>query len=66
MALDKAGMQRMESPEIVAQANPDVVLVTDYGFDRLGGSVDQIKALPASRRRTPLRPAHLSRRGKST
>lgn len=36
----------MESPEIVAQANPDVILVTDYGFDRAGGSLDQIKALP--------------------
>jgi iron complex transport system substrate-binding protein len=46
MALDSKGMQRMESPEIVAQANPDVILVTDYGFDRAGGSVEQIKALP--------------------
>lgn len=46
MALEKSGMQRMDSPEIIAQANPDVVLVTDYGFDRLGGSIDQIKALP--------------------
>jgi heme transport system substrate-binding protein len=40
------GMQRMESPEIIAKANPDVILLTDYGYDRLGGSVDQIKALP--------------------
>jgi iron complex transport system substrate-binding protein len=46
MAVENRGMQRMESPEIIAQANPDVVLVTDYGYDRLGGSVDQIKALP--------------------
>ncbi|HST53483.1 MAG TPA: ABC transporter substrate-binding protein [Pyrinomonadaceae bacterium] len=46
MAIDSKGMQRMESPELVAQANPDVILVTDYGFDRLGGSLDQIKALP--------------------
>src|SRR5262245_14933996 len=46
MAVENRGMQRMESPEIIAQANPDVVLVTDYGFDSLGGSVDQIKALP--------------------
>ena len=46
MAIESRGMQRMESPEIVAQANPDVVLVTDYGYDRLGGSLDQIKALP--------------------
>lgn len=46
MAVENKGMQRMESPEILAQANPDVVLLTDYGFDRLGGSLDQIKALP--------------------
>src|ERR1044072_6079056 len=46
MALDSEGMQRMASPETIAQANPDVILVTDFGFDRLGGAVDQIKALP--------------------
>jgi iron complex transport system substrate-binding protein len=46
MALDSKGMQRMESPETIAQANPDVILVTDYGFDRLGGSLEQVKALP--------------------
>jgi iron complex transport system substrate-binding protein len=46
MAVDAQGMQRMASPEIVAQANPDVILVTDFGFDRLGSPVDEIKALP--------------------
>lgn len=48
MAVEKTdrGMQRMESPEIIAKANPDVILMTDYGYDRLGGSTDQIKALP--------------------
>jgi len=46
MAIENKGMQRMESPEIVAQANPDVILLTDFGYDRLGGSLDQIKALP--------------------
>ena len=48
MALENTGrgMQRMESPEILAKANPDVILLTDYGYDRLGGSMDQIKALP--------------------
>ncbi|HYX31191.1 MAG TPA: ABC transporter substrate-binding protein, partial [Pyrinomonadaceae bacterium] len=39
------GMQRLESPELLAQANPDVILLTDFGYDRLG-SMDQIKALP--------------------
>ena len=46
MAINSDRMQRMESPEIVAQANPDVILVTDYGFDRAGGDLEQIKALP--------------------
>ena len=46
IATSSKGMQRMESPETIAQANPDVILVTDYGFDRLGGSLEQIKALP--------------------
>lgn len=46
MAITAGRMQRMESPEIVAQANPDVILVTDYGFDRLGSPIDEIKALP--------------------
>jgi len=46
MAVANKGMQRMESPEILAQANPDVILLTDYGYDRLNGSTDQIRALP--------------------
>ena len=46
MAIEGAGMQRMASPEIVAAANPDVILLTDFGYDRLGGSMEQIKALP--------------------
>ena len=46
MAIDKAGMERMTSPEVVAQANPDVLLMTDFGYDRLGGSLEQIAALP--------------------
>jgi iron complex transport system substrate-binding protein len=46
MAVNTDGMQRMASPEVIAQANPDVILVTDFGFDRLGGSIDQVKALP--------------------
>jgi len=47
MALENTGrgMQRLESPELLAQANPDVILLTDFGYDRLG-SMDQIKALP--------------------
>jgi iron complex transport system substrate-binding protein len=46
MAINSQRMQRMESPETIAQANPDVILVTDYGFDRLGAPLDEIKSLP--------------------
>lgn len=46
MAIDKEGMERMASPEVVAKANPDVLLMTEFGYDRLGGSLEQIKALP--------------------
>lgn len=38
------GMQPL-SPEIIAQADPDVILLTDYGYDRLG-SIDKVKELP--------------------
>jgi iron complex transport system substrate-binding protein len=46
MALDAEGMQRMASAEIVAQAYPDIILVTDYGYDQAGGTIDGIKNLP--------------------
>lgn len=46
MAVDSKGMQRMTSPEIIAQANPDVILVTDFGYDRLGDPLSEVKALP--------------------
>ena len=34
------------SAEAVAKADPDIILVTDYGYDRLGGSMDAVKSLP--------------------
>ena len=61
MAVENKGMQRMESPEIIAQANPDVILITDYGYDRLGGSVDQIKALPGVATSNAARTNHIYR-----
>jgi iron complex transport system substrate-binding protein len=45
MAIQTSGMQRMASPEIVAKSNPEVILMTEYGFDRLG-SMEQAKTLP--------------------
>ena len=45
MAIQQQGMQRMASPEIIAQSNPEVILMTEYGFDRLG-SMEQAKTLP--------------------
>jgi iron complex transport system substrate-binding protein len=45
MAIEKRGMQQMTSPEIIAKSNPQVILMTEYGFDRLG-SAEQAKTLP--------------------
>jgi iron complex transport system substrate-binding protein len=45
MAIQKRGMQQMTSPEIIAQSNPQVILMTEYGFDRLG-SAEEAKTLP--------------------
>jgi len=45
MAIQQQGMQRMASPEIIAKSNPQVILMTEYGFDRLG-SMEQAKTLP--------------------
>ncbi len=45
MALQQPGMQRMVSPEIIAKSNPQVILMTEYGFDQLGG-IAQAKTLP--------------------
>lgn len=42
---DSGGMRRMTSPELLAKANPDVILMTDFGYDRLAGR-EQILALP--------------------
>jgi iron complex transport system substrate-binding protein len=44
-AIQGNGMQRLASPEILAQANPDVILMTEFGYDRLG-SLEQAKTLP--------------------
>ena len=38
------GMMQL-SAEVIAKANPDVILLTDFGYDKLG-SLDQIKTLP--------------------
>ena len=45
MAMQRPGMQRMVSPEVIAESNPQVILMTSYGFDRLGGA-EQAKTLP--------------------
>lgn len=42
---DEKGMKQI-SPEIVAASDPDVILLTDFGYDRLGGSPEKIKELP--------------------
>lgn len=42
---DDKGMKQI-SPELVAASDPDVILLTDFGYDRLGGSLEKIKELP--------------------
>jgi iron complex transport system substrate-binding protein len=42
---DEKGMKQI-SPETVASSDPDVILLTDFGYDRLGGNPEKIKELP--------------------
>lgn len=42
---DEKGMKQI-SPELVALSNPDVILMTDFGYDKLGGDPEKIKDLP--------------------
>lgn len=41
---DSSGMKQL-SAEVVAQSDPDVILLTDFGYDRLGSN-EKIKELP--------------------
>ncbi|MFW2478091.1 MAG: heme/hemin ABC transporter substrate-binding protein [Sediminibacterium sp.] len=41
---DEKGMKQL-SPEAIAAADPDVILLTDFGYDKLG-SIEKIKELP--------------------
>jgi len=34
------------SPEVVAREQPDIILATDFGWDRLGGDIEKFKELP--------------------
>lgn len=42
---DEKGMRQL-SPEVVAASDPDVILLTDFGYDRLEGSPEKISELP--------------------
>ncbi|MCW3105076.1 MAG: ABC-type hemin transport system, periplasmic component [Bacteroidetes bacterium] len=42
---DEKGMKQI-SPEVVAKSDPDVILLTDFGYDRLNGSTEKISELP--------------------
>jgi iron complex transport system substrate-binding protein len=44
MALDPKGMRQL-SAEVVAQSDPDVIILTDFGYDKLG-SMQKIGELP--------------------
>ena len=45
MAVDDQKGMRQFSAEVVAASDPDVILLTDFGYDRLG-SLEKIKELP--------------------
>jgi iron complex transport system substrate-binding protein len=45
-AVDDEREMKQISPEIVALSDPDIILLTDFGYDRLGGSPEKIKELP--------------------
>ena len=34
------------SPEVIAGEQPDIILATDFGWDRLGGDIEKFKELP--------------------
>lgn len=44
-AADTAQRWRDLSPEVIAMAQPDIILATDFGYD-LQGSMEKFKALP--------------------
>jgi iron complex transport system substrate-binding protein len=44
-AVDSVGGMMRLTPELIAAAQPDIILATDVGFDRLG-SVEQFAAMP--------------------
>lgn len=46
MAIDDEKGMRHLSPEVVADSDPDVILLTDFGYDRLQGSSEKISDLP--------------------
>ncbi|RYY40815.1 MAG: ABC transporter substrate-binding protein [Chitinophagaceae bacterium] len=44
-AADTSGFRNL-SPEVIVKLQPDVILATDFGFDRLGGSKEKLLELP--------------------
>ena len=46
MAIEHEKGMQLLSAEVVAASNPDIILLTDYGYDRLNGSNETIEELP--------------------
>jgi iron complex transport system substrate-binding protein len=44
-AIDSVGRMTRLTPELITKTNPDVIIATDVGFDRLG-SADKFAELP--------------------
>ncbi len=56
---DKRGMKQL-SPEVVAAANPDIILLTDFGYDRLSNG-NEIEKLPGISSTKAFRNNHIFR-----
>lgn len=57
---DEKGMKQI-SPEIVAKSDPDIILLTDFGYDRLGGNPEKIKELPGISSTKAFKTGHIFR-----
>jgi iron complex transport system substrate-binding protein len=44
-AYDSKGARQI-SAEAVAAANPDIIIATNFGFDKMGGTIDKFKLVP--------------------
>lgn len=51
MAVEAEGQMKQLSPEVVAAANPDIILLTDFGYDQLsqGNEIEKLPGIAATK-----------------